>query len=227
MANLPSVLTDGSWQDRAFISIIRKDDQEQADFAGLTDDFGWGDGQKDFDGQPISNGGRIRERTAEEDATVNGTIYPIGASVADYEEFARPRGLTEFFYESGDQNTDKTSVSEYVNDNTRNDYLYVVLYTDDPTVEKATDEVGEDYHAWRIIEDNVQFTDMTPDWSDQVLTMEYEGKRSARNPMGKPNHLEQDKVPGDEETLFEIGINEDKQFVKFDDVGEEVEVEFF
>jgi len=227
MAKLPSVLTDGSWQDRAFISVIRKDDQEQADFAGLTESFGWGDGQKDFDGQPISNGGRIRERTAEEDATVNGTIYPIGSSVADYDEFARPRGLTEFFYESGDQNTDKDSVTEYVNDNTRKDYLYVVLYTDDPDVSAATDEVGEDYHAWRIIEDNVQFTDMTPDWSEGQLTMEYEGKRAARNPVGKPNHLEQEKVPGDTEVLYEIGVDSDGDFIKIDDTDEEVTVDYF
>lgn len=214
MTMLPSVLADGSWQDRAFVSVIRKKDQEQVNFAGMIDEFGWGDGQKDFDGQPISNGGRIRERTAEEDATVNGTIYPIGASVENYTKYDRPRGISELFYESGDKEDSKDSVSEYVNDNTRNDYLYVVMYTDDPNVTAATDSVGPDYHAIRIVEDNIQFIDTNYDWADEQLTMEFEGKRAARNPMGKPNHLEQEKVPGDTEELEEISVDTDGKFTK-------------
>ena len=75
MTQLPSVLTDGSWQDRAFISIIRKHDQEQVNFAGMIDEFGWGDGQKDFDGQPTSNGkNRRRRRNTKRDNIPRGTF---------------------------------------------------------------------------------------------------------------------------------------------------------
>lgn len=224
---LPSSLTDGSWQDRAFVTIIRKSDQKSVDLHGATNDFGFADGQRDFDGQPISNGGRIRERTAEEDATVNASLYPVGASTDNFESYNRPKGVEEFFYESGDQNTEKTSVSEYTNTLRREDYMYVVMWTNDPSVESATDEVGDQYHAYRRIEDNLQWIDAVPDFSDDVLQLDLEGKRSAFDPAGKPNHLTQEKEPEDEEVLYEIGVNADGDFIKIDELGEDVEVDYF
>jgi len=226
MAQQPSVLTDGSWQDRAFVTIIRKEDQKKVDMHGLTDDFGFGDGQKDFEQTPISNGGFIRERTAESSETYNHTLYSIGSSTDTYDRFARPRGIAEFFYESGNQ-SEKTDVKEYTNDNTRKDYLYVVMWTDDPDVTSATDSVGQDYYAWRVINDNVQFTDVTPDFSDDVLTVETEAKRAARNPVGKPNHLEQEKVASDAEKLYRVGLDDSGSFVKYDDEDTEVSVDYF
>lgn len=223
----PTNLTDGSWQDRAFVTIIRKSDQKSVDLAGMTDEFGYGDGQRDFDGQPVSNGGRIRERTAEEDATVNGTLYPVGATADSYEAYNRPRGIEEFFYESGDQNTDKSDVTEYTNSLDREDYLYVVMWTNDPDVTSATDEVGEDYYALRYVDDNITWIDFTPDWSDEVLTVEVEGKRAAFDPDGKPNHLTQEKVPGDTEVLYEVGVDTDGSFKKIDDSGTDVSVDYF
>ena len=214
MGQYPSTLTDGSWQDRAFVTIIRKEDQEKVDLHGPTTEFGFADGTRDFDGTPVSNGGRIREHTAEEDATFNATLYPVGASTEDYEKFDRPRGVDEFFYESGDLEETKDSVSEYSNSLTRKDYLYVVMWTDDPSVNSATDSVGDEYHAYRLINDNVMFIDVTPDFSDQVLQLEVEVKRTAFNPVGKPNFLGQEKVPEAEEELAEIGVDADGQFTK-------------
>jgi len=96
--SLPSSLTDGSWQDRAFVTIIRKSDQKSVDLHGATDSFGFGDGGKDFDTTRISTGGDIRERSAEEAATVNATLYHVGASTGSYESYDRPRCIEEFFY---------------------------------------------------------------------------------------------------------------------------------
>ena len=224
---LPASLTEGSWQDRAFVTIIRKSDQKSVDLHGLTDEFGYADGQRDFDGQPISNGGRIRERTAEEDSTVNASLYPVGGSTDSFAQYDRPRGVEEFFYESGDQNSGKTGVKEYTNTLRREDYLYVVMWTDDPAVESATDTVAADYNAYRLIEDNVSWIDVTPDWSDNVLKLDLEGKRAAFDPAGKPNHLTQEKVPEDGETMFGVGINTDQEFVKFDETDTEQEVTYF
>lgn len=224
---LPSSLTDGTWQDRAFVTVIRKSDQKSVDLHGATDEFGFGDGTKDFDTTRISNGGDIRERTAESAATVNATLYQVGANTDPFESFDRPRGVEEFFYESGDQNSGKTSVNEYTNTLRREDYLYVVMWTDDPSVESATDSVGEDYHAYRRISDNVNWIDATPDFSDEVLTLELEGKRAAFNPAGKPNQLIQEKYPETGETLFEIGVNTDGEFEKTDDTDTAVEVTYF
>jgi len=224
---LPSSLTDGSWQDRAFVTIIRKSDQKSVDLHGATDEFGFGDGQKDFDGQPISNGGRIRERTAEDDETFNASLYAVGASTDTFENYDRPRGVEEFFYESGDQNGGKTAVSEYTNTLRREDYLVAVMWTDDPSVESATDSVGPDYHAYRRVKDNMNWIDATPDFSDNVLKVDVEGKNSAFNPAAKPNGLIQEKYPSETELLYEIGVNTDGDFVKFDDSGSEVSVGYF
>lgn len=211
---LPSSLTDGSWQDRAFVTVIRKSDQKSVDLHGTTSEFGYADGTKDFDGTPISNGGRIRERTAEDDATLNATLYQVGASTDAFANFDRPKGVEEFFYESDDQASSKDDVTEYTNTLRREDYLYVVMWTDDPAVESATDSVGSDYHALRYVDDNVNFIDATPDFSDDVLKLEIEAKRAAFDPAGKPNHLTQEKVPGDTETLEEISVDTDGKFTK-------------
>lgn len=224
---LPSSLTDGSWQDRAFVTVIRKSDQKSVDLHGATDTFGFADGAKDFEPNRISNGGDIRERTAEAAATVNATLYSVGAETSSFQNYDRPKGVEEFFYESGDQNSSKTDVTEYTNTLRREDYLFAVMWTDDPAVSSATDAVAPDFHAYRRISDNVEWINVTPDWSDEILQVELEGKRAAFDPSGKPNQLIQEKVPGDTEELFRVGVNTDGDFVKFDGTDTEQPVSYF
>ena len=202
----PSTLTDGSWQERAFVTIIRKDDEKKADLHGLTDEMGWADGMRDFDGEPTANGGRIRERQSQDDSTFNMTLWQIGAVADEFEDMQRPKGVEEFFYESEDL-TPEQAYTTYGTSTNREDFILVVLWTNDPSVNSATDEVqGEDYIAHRRIADMAQFIDATPEWNDRVLKLEAEMKWSPFDPVGDKNFFTQD-YDGDVDALDEVTVD--------------------
>jgi len=201
----PSTLTDGSWQDRAFVTIIRKDDGKEVDLHGLTDEMGWADGMRDFDGVPTANGGRVRENQAQDDHTFNLTLWQIGAVSDEFNEMNRPKGVEEFFYESEDLTADKP-YSTYGTSTNREDFIVVVLWTNDPSVDSATDPVeGEDYIAHRRIGDMAQFIDATPEWSDRVLKLEAEMKWSPFDTQGRKNSFIQD-YDGDVDPMDEVTV---------------------
>lgn len=203
----PSVLTDGSWQDRAFVTIIRKDTEEEIDIHGATDDMGWADGMKDFDGVPTANGGRVRERQAQDDSTFNATLWQVGAATDEYESLDRPRGVEEMFYESGDLTPEKNSVSTFGNSLVREDYIVVVLWTNDPSVSSATDAVsGAEYTAHRRIADQVNWIDAVPEWDNEVLKLELEGKWTPFDTQGRLNFILQDYTGDAEESLEPVTV---------------------
>lgn len=191
MAAYPSTLTDGSWQDRAFVSIIRKDDEETVDLHGLTDEMGWADGMRDFEGVPVANGGRVRQREAQDDSTFNATMWQVGAATEELSDIERPKGAEEYFYETGNI-TEGEGYTTYGNSLKRHDYILVILWTNDPNVESATDEVSGEYVAHRRIADNLNVIDAVPEWADQVLQLEWEGKWTPFDTQGVTNFFIQD-----------------------------------
>jgi len=165
----PSQLTDASWQDRVFVTVTRKSDQTSFDFHGLLNEIGFGGGEKDFEGDPLMNGGRIRRRSAQADEEFTGTLYPVGADAGD--GTARPEGLHEFFYESGDQ-ADPDEGAKFQSSLNRRDYRVVVLWTNDPNVSDALTTVAAEYAGYRKVMRDCQLTDVTLNFDDMVLTAE-------------------------------------------------------
>lgn len=209
MATRPSTLQDASWQDRAFISITKKDSDEEISFAGLTSEMDLPDHTKDFDTQPVMNGGAIRENSAQEAAEIGLTLYPIGVLTGDGD--SRPEGISEWFYSSGDISSDGEA-SRFENSLNRYDFRVAILWTNVTEDENEDEEISaagaidtstseESKAAYREVYENCQLTEYSPDFGDQVFTAEVTFKCAPYDEEGSSNTYEESTQDTASETL--------------------------
>lgn len=212
----PSVLQDASWQDRAFISVVDQDTGNWKAFAGLTQEIDLPDFSKDFEGQPVMNGGRVRENSAEEDSEVTLTIYPIGvvSETKDDEGTvtpgARPQGAAEWFLTG-----DTGEAYSYEPSLQRKDFDVAITWTNvsdsanstSPVYAHTALDTGTDGFvggALRWIFRNAQITEFNQDFGDRVHTAEVTFKFSPYDETGSANYENQsttDTSGNNDETL--------------------------
>lgn len=199
MAAGPSTLQDASWQDRAYISIEKKGAGTSINFAGLTSEMSLPDNTKDFDSQPVMNGGHVRENSAQEAAEVGLTLYPIGVLTGD--GTSRPRGISEWFYSSSDLSSDGEA-ARYENSLTRYDFRVSILWTNVADSENtsspveasgAVDTTGDSTakSALRQVYEDCQLTGYNPDFGDQIFTAEVTFKCAPYDETGSANMFEE------------------------------------
>lgn len=177
----PSTYKDGTWQDNLFITVTRLDGSD-VDFHAKINEVGFSGGDKNIEGQPLMNGGRIRQNEAQEDFEFTGTMYPEGVSAED------AYGLMQWLMGSEDQNDSSDAISEFVNRNERPDLRIVVLLTNDSDIESATDEVsGEDVKALRWIYTNATCASAVPNFDDQIWTTEFTFQIPPKDENGESN----------------------------------------
>lgn len=195
MAANISTLQDASWQDKAYIGIKNKDASSPTFkyFAGLTQEIDLPDISKDFESQPLANGGRIRENSAEEDLEVTLTIYPIGVLTGDGS--TRPEGVAEWFLPdtvSGRTQAYEPSLKRY-------DFDVAILWTNVADSENASSPVAADSDidtstdgaskaAYRWVFKNCQITAFNQDFGDMVHTAEVTFKLAPYNEEGDANY---------------------------------------
>lgn len=208
MAAGPSTLQDASWQDRAYISISRKDSDEEISFAGLTSEMELPDHTKDFDTQPVMNGGNVRENSSQEGAEINLTLYPIGTITGDGD--SRPRGISEWFLSSDDL-SDEGEGSRYENTLTRDDFRVTILWTNVTDSEnseevEAAGEIDSDAEkdAYRQVFEDCQITEYSPDFGDQILTAEVTFKCTPYDETGESNMFEESSSDTSTDILPEL-----------------------
>lgn len=199
MAAGPSTLQDASWQDRAYISVEKKGSGTIINFAGLTSEMDLPDISKDFDAQPVMGGGQVRENSAQEAAEVGLTLYPIGVVTGD--GTSRPRGLSEWFYSSGDQ-SGSGEAARYENSLTRYDFRVSILWTNVTDSENSTSPVeaagevdtsngGATKSALRQVYEDCQLTAYNPDFGDMIFTAEVTFKCAPYDETGSSNMFEE------------------------------------
>jgi len=192
-----SVLQDASWQDRAFIGVKKKGGSGVKYFAGLTQEIDLPDLSKDFEGQPVMNGGRIRENSAEEDLEVTMTIYPIGVLTGD--GTTRPEGAAEWFLSSGDLSGSGEG-ARYEPSLQRYDFGVSLLWTNVEDGENSTSPVeadsaidtssdGATKAALRWVFKDAQITEFNQDFGDMVHTAEVTFKLSPYDETGSANYF--------------------------------------
>lgn len=207
MAAGSSTLQDASWQDRAFISIEKKGSGTSINFAGLTSEMDLPDITKDFDTQPVMNGGHVRENSAQEAAEIGLTLYPIGVLTGD--GTSRPRGISEWFYSSGDL-SDSGEAPRYENSLTRYDFRVSILWTNVTDSENSTSPVEASgalettdatKSALRQVYEDCQLTGYNPDFGDQIFTAEVTFKCAPYDETGKSNMFEESTSDTSTDTL--------------------------
>jgi hypothetical protein len=142
-------------------------------------EIGFSGGEKDFEGTPLMNGGRIREHSAETDHEFTATLYPVEAGAGTGAN--RPGGFHELLYGSADSaGTDEGS--KYEVSLNRDDYRIAVLWTNDDNVTSQYDTSGSmngalstvaaDKAGVRKVMRNAQLTSGSLNFDDMVLTAE-------------------------------------------------------
>ena len=213
MAAGPSTLQDASWQDRAFISITKKDSGQEISFAGLTSEIDLPDNSKDFDAQPVMNGGNVRENSAQEAAEIGMTLYPIGVLTGDGS--SRPEGLSEWFYSSGDI-SESGEASRFENSLNRYDFRVAILWTNVTDSENSSSPItaagavdtsteGPVKAALREVYEDCQLTGYNPDFGDQVFTAEVTFKCAPYDETGAANMFEESTQDTSTDTLPALG----------------------
>lgn len=166
MAAGPSVFTDIAWQERLFVAIAEKGGSD-LDFESRTNEVNvYGDGEKEVEGQPLMNGGRLTELSAQGDFTMEMTVYKTGATAEEQS------GLSSIYHGSGDQKADTTGQYEYETSLVRPDVRVVLLWTDDETVTSAVDSIQSGKRAYRVIATGAKLTGYDPNFDDETLKAE-------------------------------------------------------
>lgn len=211
MAAKTSTLQDASWQDKAYIGIKNKDADSPAFkyFAGLTQEIELPDISKDFEGQPLANGGRIRENSAEEDLEFTMTIYPIGVLTGDGS--TRPEGVAEWFL----PDTVEGRTQAYEPSLDRLDFDVAILWTNVEDGENSTSPVEADSEidtgtdgvskaAYRWVFKNCQITAFNQDFGDMVHTAEVTFKLAPYNEKGEANYFNESSTDTGSTTLSAV-----------------------
>lgn len=165
MAAGPSVLEDAAWQERAFVTITKRGSTD-VDFHGLISEFDFSGGAKDVEGQPLMNGGRLTQYSSQEDFEFSATLYITGATPEE------GSGIGAYFHGSGDQKDGETGIYEYETSLARDDFQVAVLFTNDETVESATDAVASGSEGYRWYAEGAKLTSYEQSFDDMVLEVE-------------------------------------------------------
>lgn len=165
MAAGPSVKEGVAWQERAFVTITEKGGDD-IDFHSFMSEMSWSGGSKGVEGQPLMNGGRLTQYSAQEDFEFSATLYLTGVSPDE------GSGISAYFHGSADQLDSTTGQYEYETTLNRSDFRIAVLFTDDSNVTSGVDEVASGQSAYRWICTGAKLTDYEQSFDDQTLQVE-------------------------------------------------------
>lgn len=130
----------------------------------LTETVDIDEGEKDMEGTPILNGGRVIKFTPEGDTTVTLEAYPTEAGTMAWA--ATPDG--KGFWDLKDT-VDSIEPISIAADHTRTRYRLAVLWTDDTTVTSAQDSTTATAYAMRWSGANGYITAVKPSFTDGIL----------------------------------------------------------
>lgn len=151
-----------AWKEVCLIGIIPEDGSE-IQFAGFTEDitaFDWGD--KDIEGMPLVNAGRVKKFNPMGDESVTMKVYAIKADDATAE------AIVQLFHK---QSTADTS-QPIVVDNTviRQNFGVIILWAN--TLPATAGAVPASVPAYRIQIINATMISYKPNYDDKLLSAE-------------------------------------------------------
>ncbi len=154
---------DDAWMEVCLIAISRASGSD-LQFAAETETVDFDIGEKDIEGIPLVNGGRVTKFMPEGDSSITFEAYPLEAGT-----LAESTPGTGFF-DMLHNITGAASVPiRITNDRTRNKYRVLVLWTNDPDVTTAQQVTGTDHSAFRIGMADGHFTSVKPSFTDGTL----------------------------------------------------------
>jgi hypothetical protein len=175
---MTAVATSDAWMETCLIAIAKVAGSDLA-FAGLTETVDVDLGEKDIEGIPLVNGGRVTKWNPEGDSSITFEAYPLQAGT---DTGATGKGFFDLLH-----TVDASVPIRIVNDRNRSKYRVLVLWTNDPTVTTAQAITTANYSALRIGLADGHFTSVKPSFTDGILKFTVTYKCAAFDKAGAAN----------------------------------------
>ncbi len=175
---MTAAATDDAWMETCLIAISIAAGSD-IQFAGLTETVEFDIGEKDIEGVPLVNGGRVTKWTPEGDSTITFEAYPLQAGT---QTGAAGKGFYDLMH-----SVDSSVPIRITNDRDRDKYRVLVLWTNDPSPTTAQGSTATDYSALRIGMADGHFTSVKPSFTDGILKFTVMFKCAAFDKSGSGN----------------------------------------
>ncbi len=157
---MTAVATDDAWMEECLVAISIQGGSD-IQFASVTATLDFDLGEKDIEGMPIVNGGRVTIWKPEGDSTVTFEAYPLQAGTNT--------GATGLGFYDLMHTVDASVPIRIVNDRNRAKYRVLVLWTNDPTPTTGQSITADTYSAFRIGMADGHFTSVKPSFTEGYL----------------------------------------------------------
>lgn len=157
---MTAAAVDDAWMENCLIA-ISKIGGSDLQAAGETETVDFDIGEKDIEGIPLVNGGRVTSFKPEGDSSMTFEAYPLQVGT---DTGTTLKGFFDLMH------TVDTSVPiRITNDHNRDKYRVLVLWTNDPTPTTAQAATANTYSALRIGMAGGYFTSVKPNFTEGNL----------------------------------------------------------
>ncbi len=157
---MTAAAVDDAWMEACLVA-ISKIGGSDIQFAAETETIDFDIGDKDIEGIPLVNGGRVTKWTPEGDSSITFEAYPLQAGT--------DTGTTGLGFYDLMHSVDAAVPIRIVNDRNRDKYRVLVLWTNDPTPTTGQAATANTFSALRIGMADGHFTSVKPSFTDGIL----------------------------------------------------------
>ena len=166
---------EDAWLETCYIAIAKGLTGNDLELRGITESFNIEFGEKDIEGIPLVNGGRVMKWTPEGDSTVSfDALYPLEAGTSATAADSAIKGVFDLLHD-----TDTSVPIRVSNTRTRNRYRVLFLWTNDSAVNGANDATATNKSGLRVGLANGHFTSVKAEFSDGLLKFSMTYKTTA------------------------------------------------
>jgi hypothetical protein len=157
---MTAVATEDAWMEECLIA-FSKIGGSDIQFAGVTATADFDIGEKDIEGTPLLNGGRVTLWKPEGDSSFTIEAYPLQAGTSSG---TTGRGFFDLMH-----SVDASVPIRITNDRNRDKYRALFLWTNDPTPTTAQATTADTYSAFRLGFADGHFTSVKPSFTEGYL----------------------------------------------------------
>ena len=157
---MTAAAVEDAWMETCLIAISIAGGSD-IQFAGLTETVDFDIGEKDIEGIPLTNGGRVTNWTPEGDSSITFEAYPLEAGT---DTGTTGKGFFDLMH-----SVDSSVPIRITNDRNRDKYRVLVLWTNDSTVTTAQETTTNTYSALRIGMADGHFKSVKPNFTEGIL----------------------------------------------------------
>ena len=175
---MTAAAVDDAWMETCLIGISIQAGSD-IQFAALTETVDFDIGEKDIEGIPLVNGGRVTKWNPEGDSSITFEAYPLEAGT---DTGTVAKGFFDLMH-----TVDSSVPIRITNDRNRDKYRVLVLWTNDPAATTAQQTLATNTSGMRIGMADGHFTSVKPSFTDGVLKFTVTFKCAAFDKSGAGN----------------------------------------